>query len=74
MKHKTLSNAINWDYFDNEYAKFYSDKDRPVRPFRLMTSLLILKSIANLLDECLVEEHWEMNPYFQYFGGATIQR
>ena len=38
-----------------------------------MTSLLILKSIYNLSDERLVEEHWEMNVYFQYFGGVTIQ-
>ena len=29
----------------------------------------LLKSIYNLSDEVLVEQRWEMNPYFQYFGG-----
>lgn len=33
-----------------------------------MVSLLILKSVYNLSDEKLVEEHWIMNPYFQYFS------
>lgn len=68
-----LADEINWNYFESEFAKFYSDKGRPAHPIRLMTSLLILKSIYNLSDECLVEEHWEMNAYFQYFGGATLQ-
>ena len=69
-----LADQIDWDYFDQEFARFYSDKGRPAHPIRLMTSLLILKSIYNLSDERLVEEHWEMNAYFQYFSGATIQR
>lgn len=68
-----LAHEIDWDYFDTEFRKFYSDKGRPAHPIRLMTSLLILKSIYNLSDERLVEEHWEMNVYFQYFGGAVIQ-
>lgn len=34
-----------------------------------MVSLLILKSMYNLSDEELVEQQWEMNFYFQYFGG-----
>ncbi len=37
-------------------------------------SLLILKSIYNLSDEKLVEEHWEMNVYFQYFSGEMYQK
>lgn len=69
-----LAHTIDWDYFDQEFDKFYSDKGRPAHPIRLMVSLLILKSIYNLSDEVLVEEHWEMNAYFQYFGGATVQR
>ena len=69
-----LADEIDWDYFDNEFTKYYSDKGRPAHPIRLMISLLILKSIYNLSDERLVEEHWEMNAYFQYFGGATLQR
>jgi hypothetical protein len=34
-----------------------------------MVSLLILKSVYNLSDEKLIEEHWEMNAYFEYFSG-----
>ena len=69
-----LSNHIDWDYFDNEFAKFYSDKGRPAHSIRLMTSLLILKAVYNLSDERLVEEHWEMNAYFQYFSGKQNQQ
>lgn len=28
----------------------------------------------NLSDEKLVEEHWEMNAHFQYFGGLEHQK
>ncbi len=69
-----LSNRIDWDYFEKEFKEYYSDKGRPAHPIRLMVSLLILKSIYNLSDEKLVEEHWEMNAYFQYFSGETHQR
>ena len=64
-----LSEEIDWDYFENEFGKYYSDKGCSAHSIRLMTSLLILKSIYNLSDENLVEEQWEMNSYFQYFGG-----
>ena len=50
-----LSEAIDWDYFDREFAEFYSDKGRPAKQIRLMVGLLILKSIYNLSDEVLVE-------------------
>lgn len=69
-----LAQAIDWDYFEQAFAKYYSDKGRPAHSIRLMTSLLILKAIYNLSDERLVEEHWEMNAYFQYFGGIEIQQ
>lgn len=64
-----LSNKIRWQYFETEFSKYYSDQGRPAHPIRLMVSLLILKSVYNLSDEKLVEEHWIMNPYFQYFSG-----
>lgn len=35
--------------------------------------MLILKSLYNLSDEKLIEEHWEMNAYFQYFSGKDYQ-
>lgn len=69
-----LSNEIDWDYFDEEFSCLYSKKGRPAHPIRLMVSLLILKSTYNLSDEKLVEEHWEMNAYFQYFSGKTHQQ
>lgn len=64
-----LSEKIDWNYFEDEFAIFYSSKGRPAHPIRLMCSLLILKSVYNLSDEKLVEEQWEMNVYFQYFSG-----
>jgi len=69
-----LSHEIEWDYFEKEFKKYYSDKGRPAHSIRLMVSLLILKSIYNLSDEKLVEEHWEMNAYFQYFSGEIHQK
>lgn len=69
-----LTNEIDWDYFEEEFKDLYSDKGRPAHPIRLMVSLLILKSMYNLSDEKLVEEHWEMNVYFQYFSGKKHQR
>jgi len=66
-----LSSAIDWSYFEKEFANLYSDQGRPAHPIRLMVSLLILKSLYNLSDEQLVEQHWEMNPYYQYFSGST---
>ena len=69
-----LAHEIHWDYFEKEFAPLYSDKGRPAHPIRLMASLLILKSIYDLSDEMLVEQHWEMNAYFQYFGGMSVQQ
>jgi len=69
-----LAHELDWDYFEREFAPMYSDKGRPAHAIRLMTSLLILKAIYNLSDEVLVEQHWEMNVYFQYFGGMTVQQ
>ena len=69
-----LSEAIHWDYFEQEFSPLYSPQGRPAHPIRLMVSLLILKSMYNLSDEALVEQHWEMNVYFQYFGGLQMQQ
>ena len=64
-----LSHQIEWSYFEEAFGSLYSTVGRPAHSIRLMVSLLILKSIYNLSDEVLVEQRWEMNPYFQYFGG-----
>ncbi len=58
-----LAEAIPWEYFEKEFEKLYSDKDRPAKPIRLMGGLLILKQLRNLSDERVVEE-WVENPYF----------
>jgi IS5 family transposase len=37
-----LSNAIDWNYFENEFKTLYSDKpNRPLMPVRLMVGVLI---------------------------------
>lgn len=69
-----LTQEMDWGYFEQEFAPLYSDKGRPAHSIRLMSSLLILKAIYNLSDEDLVEKHWEMNVYYQYFSGALIQQ
>lgn len=65
-----LSDKIDWSYFENELAKFYSDRGRPSIPVRLMVGCLMLKRLYNLGDETLAET-WAMNPYMQYFCGMT---
>jgi len=67
-----LSQQIKWSYFEQEFSSLYSKEGRPAHPIRLMVSLLILKALYNLSDEELVEQQWEMNSYFQYFGGFEI--
>ena len=69
-----LSKAIHGDYFEHEFSPLYSPQGRPAHPIRLMVSLLILQSMYNLSDEAWVEQHREMNVYFQYFSGVQVQR
>ncbi len=45
-----LANRINWQRFDNAFAKHYSDEGRPAKPIRLMVALLMLKHIRNISD------------------------
>jgi len=49
-----LSDTIKWDYFDKEFAIYYSKEGRPAKPIRLMVGLLILKYLENLSDENIV--------------------
>jgi len=69
-----LSETIDWPYFEKAFEGLYSNYGRPAHPVRLMVSLLILKALYDLSDEALVEEHWEMNAYFQFFSGKTTQQ
>jgi len=66
-----LSNRIDWDYFENEFKSYYSDKGAPSVPIRTMVGCLLLKHLYNLGDE-RVPEHWECNVYFQYFCGGVF--
>ncbi len=63
-----LANKINWQIFEEAFAKLYSEEGRPAKPIRLMVSLLMLKHIRNISDESVVEQ-WFENIYYQYFSG-----
>ena len=63
-----LANQIQWQIFEEAFAKYYSEEGRPAKPIRLMVSLLMLKHIRNLSDESAVEQ-WMENIYYQYFSG-----
>lgn len=63
-----LSEKIDWGYFDQDFAQYYSNTGTPSMPLRLMIGCLLLKRLYNLGDETLAKS-WEMNPYMQYFCG-----
>lgn len=63
-----LANRIDWNIFEEAFAKYYSEEGRPAKPIRLMVSLLILKHLRNLSDESVVDQ-WFENIYYQYFSG-----
>jgi len=66
-----LANQINWQQFEEAFAKHYSNEGRPAKPVRLMVSLLMLKHIRNISDESVVEQ-WAENSYYQYFSGEQV--
>ncbi|GHV93311.1 hypothetical protein AGMMS50268_38140 [Spirochaetia bacterium] len=63
-----LSDSIDWDYFEMEFAPLYANVGQLSVPIRLMVGCLILKQVKNLGDETLAKE-WVENPYMQYFCG-----
>ena len=63
-----LAATIPWEKLETEFAPLYAERGRPAKPVRLMAGLLLLKQLANLSDERVVEE-WRQNPYFQAFCG-----
>ena len=65
-----LADAIDWSFFEKEFAVFYSEEGRPAKPIRLMVGLLLLKQLENLSDENIVLQ-WKRNPYYQYFCGEN---
>ncbi len=66
-----LSNKIDWNYFEKEFAPLYSKKGNASHPIRFMVGCLLLKHLYNLGDETLAEA-WVMNPYMQYFCGSIF--
>ena len=66
-----LANAIPWEVFEEEFGQYYAEGGRPAKPIRLMTGLLILKSLEDLSDEVLIER-WKQNPYYQHFCGESF--
>ena len=64
-----LARSIDWEYFEKEFGKFYSEGiGCPGKPIRLMVGLHYLKNAYNESDESSVERFLE-NPYWQYFCG-----
>jgi len=63
-----LADTIDWGYFEESFAQYYSEEGRPAKPIRLMVGLLLLKQLENLSDERVVLQ-WKRNPYYQYFCG-----
>ena len=72
MRHELvlLAHAIDWSYFEQEFAPLYSQRGAKSKPIRLMVGCLLLKHLYNLSDENLVK-NWVENPYMQYFCGET---
>jgi len=66
-----LAKAIDWQYFENEFKRFYSDKGAPSVPIRTMVGCLLLKHLYNLGDE-RIPEYWVRDVYFQYFCGGVF--
>jgi IS5 family transposase len=66
-----LSKKIDWQYFENEFKKYYSEKGAPSVPIRTMVGCLLLKQLYNLGDERLTE-YWVRDVYFQYFCGGVF--
>ena len=64
----SLADTINWGFFEDSFAKYYSIDGRPAKPIRLMVGLLLLKQLKDLSDEDMILQ-WKQNPYYQYFCG-----
>lgn len=65
-----LSEQVPWTDLEKDFEKYYSHTGTPSMSIRLMTGLLILKSIYKLGDESIVPQCVQ-NPYFQYFCGES---
>jgi IS5 family transposase len=66
-----LSKSIDWQYFEQEFKKYYSAKGAPSVPIRMMVGCLLLKHLYNLGDD-RIPEYWVRDVYFQYFCGSVF--
>ena len=66
-----LANKIDWQYFETEFAPYYSEHGAPSVPIRRMVGCLLLKHLYNLGDE-KIPEYWVRDVYFQYFCGEMF--
>ena len=66
-----LADAIDWQYFENEFKPYYSENGAPSVPIRVMVGCLMLKHLYNLGDE-RIPEYWVRDVYFQYFCGGIF--
>lgn len=65
-----LADAIDWNYFECEFADLYSETGQPAVPIRFMVACLLLKHLEDYGDETLAGA-WVANPYMQYFCGQA---
>lgn len=65
-----LAHQLDWNLFEEQFARLYSDTGQPGEPIRQMVGFLILKRLYNLGDETLAHA-WVSNPYMQYFCGQA---
>jgi IS5 family transposase len=64
-----LAGAIDWEYFEQEFGKYYVEKaGRPGKPIRILVGLHYLKNAYDESDESSIDRFLE-NPYWQYFCG-----
>ncbi|MFP6699842.1 MAG: IS5 family transposase [Alphaproteobacteria bacterium] len=66
-----LANKIDWAWFDEQIAPYFSEHGRPGEPVRFMIGMFILKHTYALSDE-QVWDRWVHDPYFQYFTGEEF--
>jgi IS5 family transposase len=66
-----LAKAIDWQYFENTFTAYYSDKGAPSVPIRTMVGCMLLKHLYSLGDE-KIPEYWIRDVYFQYFCGGVF--
>jgi IS5 family transposase len=66
-----LSNHMDWDSLDEQFAPLFSSEGRPAIATRMMVGLTLLQSLYSLSEDDVVNR-WAENPYWQYLCGETF--